>query len=67
MLAALVPAMLVIAQPDLGSGMVYMVIAFVMLLVAGDPVAASEWAGGAGVRVRRGRAGGRRQRSAYTC
>jgi rod shape determining protein RodA len=37
MLAALVPAMLVIAQPDLGSGMVYMVIAFVMLLVAGTP------------------------------
>ncbi len=35
MLAALVPAMLVIAQPDLGSGMVYMVIAFVVLLVAG--------------------------------
>jgi rod shape determining protein RodA len=32
MLAALVPAMLVIAQPDLGSGMVYMVIAFVLLL-----------------------------------
>jgi rod shape determining protein RodA len=27
----------VIAQPDLGSGMVYMVIAFVMLLVAGTP------------------------------
>jgi rod shape determining protein RodA len=35
MLAALVPAMFVIAQPDLGSGMVYMVIAFVLLLVAG--------------------------------
>jgi rod shape determining protein RodA len=35
MLAALVPAMLVIAQPDLGSGMVYMVIAFTLLLVAG--------------------------------
>jgi rod shape determining protein RodA len=37
MLAALVPAMIVIAQPDLGSGMVYMVIAFVLLLVAGTP------------------------------
>ncbi len=37
MLAALVPAMLVIAQPDLGSGLVYMAIAFVMLLVAGTP------------------------------
>jgi rod shape determining protein RodA len=37
MLAALVPAIFVIAQPDLGSGMVYMVIAFVLLLVAGAP------------------------------
>jgi len=37
MLAALVPAMIVIAQPDLGSGMVYMVIAFVLLLLAGTP------------------------------
>ncbi len=37
LLAALVPAMLVVAQPDLGSGMVYMVIAFTMLLVAGTP------------------------------
>jgi len=37
MLAALVPAMFVIAQPDLGSGIVYMVIAFVLLLVAGTP------------------------------
>jgi rod shape determining protein RodA len=35
MLAALVPAMLVIAQPDLGSGLVYMVIAFTLLFVAG--------------------------------
>lgn len=35
MLAALVPAMLVIAQPDLGSGMVYMVIALMLLFVAG--------------------------------
>jgi rod shape determining protein RodA len=34
-LAALVPAIFVIAQPDLGSGMVYMVIAFVLLLIAG--------------------------------
>jgi rod shape determining protein RodA len=34
---ALIPAMLVIAQPDLGSGMVYMVVAFVLLLVAGTP------------------------------
>jgi rod shape determining protein RodA len=36
-LAALVPAMLVIAQPDLGSGLVYMVIAFTLLFVAGTP------------------------------
>jgi rod shape determining protein RodA len=37
MLAALVPAMFVIAQPDLGSGMVYVVIAVVVLFVAGVP------------------------------
>jgi rod shape determining protein RodA len=37
LLLALVPAMLVIAQPDLGSGIVYMVVAFVLLLVAGTP------------------------------
>ncbi|HTA14613.1 MAG TPA: FtsW/RodA/SpoVE family cell cycle protein [Solirubrobacteraceae bacterium] len=35
MLAALVPAMFVIVQPDLGSGMVYMAIAFMLLFVAG--------------------------------
>ncbi|HTR73144.1 MAG TPA: FtsW/RodA/SpoVE family cell cycle protein [Solirubrobacteraceae bacterium] len=37
LIAALVPAMLVIAQPDLGSGLVYMAIAFVLLFVAGTP------------------------------
>jgi rod shape determining protein RodA len=37
MIAALIPAMFVIAQPDLGSGMVYMVIAFVLLFIAGSP------------------------------
>jgi rod shape determining protein RodA len=37
MLAALIPAMFVIAQPDLGSGMVYMVLAFTLLFVAGTP------------------------------
>jgi rod shape determining protein RodA len=37
MLAAIGPAILVILQPDLGSGMVYLVIAFVLLLVAGTP------------------------------
>jgi rod shape determining protein RodA len=35
MLAALLPAMFVIAQPDLGSGMVYVTIAFTLLFVAG--------------------------------
>jgi len=35
MLAALIPAMLVIAQPDLGSGLVYIVIAATLLFVAG--------------------------------
>ncbi len=35
MLAALVPAMFVIAQPDLGSGMVYVVIALTLLFIAG--------------------------------
>jgi rod shape determining protein RodA len=35
MIAALVPAMFVIAQPDLGSGMVYMTIAYMLLFVAG--------------------------------
>lgn len=35
MIGALVPAMLVIAQPDLGSGMVYMTIAFALLFIAG--------------------------------
>ncbi len=37
MVAALVPAMFVILQPDLGSGMVYVVIAFTLLFVAGTP------------------------------
>jgi rod shape determining protein RodA len=35
MLLALVPAMLVVAQPDLGSGMVYVAIAVAILFVAG--------------------------------
>jgi rod shape determining protein RodA len=35
MIAALVPSMFVIAQPDLGSGMVYMLIAYMLLFVAG--------------------------------
>ena len=35
LIAALVPAMFVIAQPDLGSGLVYMTIACMLLFVAG--------------------------------
>jgi rod shape determining protein RodA len=37
MLLALVPAMLVIAQPDLGSGLVYVAIVLAVLFVAGTP------------------------------
>lgn len=37
MLAAIVPAMIVIAQPDLGSGLVYVAIALTLLFVAGVP------------------------------
>jgi rod shape determining protein RodA len=37
MIAALVPAMFVVAQPDLGSGLVYMTIAFMVLFIAGTP------------------------------
>jgi rod shape determining protein RodA len=37
MLLALVPALFVIAQPDLGSGLVYVAIAFAVLFVAGCP------------------------------
>ncbi len=35
LLVALIPAMFVIIQPDLGSGLVYMAIAFMLLFVAG--------------------------------
>ena len=35
MLAAVVPAILVVAEPDIGSGMVYMVVALAVLFVAG--------------------------------
>jgi rod shape determining protein RodA len=35
MLLALIPAMLVIPQPDLGTGMVYVAVGFMMLFVAG--------------------------------
>jgi rod shape determining protein RodA len=37
MIAAIVPAIFVIAQPDLGSGLVYMVIAAMLLFIAGTP------------------------------
>ena len=67
LLAALVPAMLVIAQPDLGSGMVYMTIAFVLLLVAGTSWRQLAAAAGARGGVRHVRAGGRARPSACTC
>jgi rod shape determining protein RodA len=35
MLLALIPAILVVAQPDIGTGMVYIVVAFAVLFVAG--------------------------------
>ncbi len=35
LLGALIPAMLVIAQPDLGSGLVYMSIAYMLLVIVG--------------------------------
>ena len=56
MLAALVPAMFVIAQPDLGSGLVYMVIAFMLLFVAGTSVAPARGAARARSGVARVRA-----------
>jgi rod shape determining protein RodA len=37
MLLALVPAMIVIPQPDLGTGMVYVVVGYTILFVAGTP------------------------------
>ncbi len=37
MIAALIPTMLVIVQPDLGSGLVYMTIAYMMLFISGAP------------------------------
>jgi rod shape determining protein RodA len=36
-LLALIPAMLVVAQPDLGSGLVYITVALAILFVAGTP------------------------------
>ena len=55
MLLALIPAALVMVQPDLGSGLVYIVIALAVLFVAGTPLAALR-------RARRARRG-RRSRS----
>ena len=63
MAAALVPAMLVIAQPDLGSGMVYIVIAFTLLFVAGTSwrhLVGLAAVGGVDYARAGGRAGGRR-------
>ena len=41
MLFTLLPALIVIPQPDLGTGLVYVVVAFMMLVFAGTPVEAS--------------------------
>jgi rod shape determining protein RodA len=46
MLLALFPAMLVIAQPDLGSGLVYVAIAISILFVAGTPLRHFAFLGG---------------------
>ena len=67
MLAALVPAMFVIAQPDLGSGMVYMVIAFTLLFVAGTPWQHLAALVALVVRVARRSCSWRRPRRACTC
>ena len=65
---ALIPAALVMLQPDLGSGLVYIVIGLAVLFVAGTPLAPLRRAVRArrgGDRARpRGRAGGRRDRPA---
>ena len=50
MLLALIPAMLVMAQPDLGSSLVYIAGALGLLFVAGDAVAALRGAGRARAR-----------------
>ena len=52
MLLALLPAMLVIAQPDLGSGFVYVAIALALLFVAG-----TKWTHFAAARRTRRRGG----------
>ena len=59
MLLALFPAILVVAQPDLGSGMVYIAIALAVLFVAGTKWTHFAALGGAGHGRGRGRAGGR--------
>jgi rod shape determining protein RodA len=46
---ALVPALLVIREPDLGSGLVYLAIAFAVLYIAGLPVRQLALVAGAGV------------------
>ncbi len=55
MLLALFPAMLVIAQPDLGSGLVYISIALAILFVAGTQVDPFRGAGRPGRHRRRDR------------
>ena len=45
MLLALIPAIMVVAQPDLGSGLVYLAIVVTILFIAGTPVDALRRAG----------------------
>ena len=67
MLAALVPAMFVIAQPDLGSGMVYMAIALHAAVRRRHLLAAAGGAGGARGAWRSRSCWSPRRRSACTC
>ncbi len=67
MVAALIPAMFVIAQPDLGSGLVYMVIAAHAAVRGRGAVAAPGDAGGDRGAVGHLHPGGRPGRRACTC
>ena len=67
MLLALVPAMLVVAQPDLGSGLVYLAIVLAVLFVAGTTWTPLRGAGGAWRGGRRGGARCRAGRRASSC
>ena len=67
MLLALLPAMIVIPQPDLGTGLVYVAIAFMMLVFAGTSWKQLTALAALFVVVGRARARRRRRRSACTC